>query len=83
MLVLTRKGEEGISLDLPDGRRIRLFAEVVGANKVKLVIDAPEDVRVGRLQAAKPPKRHAPRGKFTSANTQNGVPQWKTQNTTR
>lgn len=63
MLVLTRRSEEGVSLDLPDGRRIRLFVELSGASKVKVCIDAPNDVRVGRLRATKPPRRDFAKGK--------------------
>lgn len=64
MLVLTRRDEEGISLDMPDGRRVRLFVEIAGAGKAKLCIDAPSDVRVGRLPATKPRKKSAVRGSF-------------------
>ena len=73
MLVLTRKSEEGITLDLPDGRRVRIFVEVAGANKAKLCIDAPSDIQVGRLAATKKPIK-------TTKNRSD--PQWTTQSTT-
>lgn len=64
MLVLTRKDEEGVSLDMPDGRRIRLFIEVVGANKAKICIDAPGDVQIGRLGASKPRRNPVSKSNF-------------------
>lgn len=71
MLVLTRRDEEGISLDLPDGRRVRLFVEIVGGGKAKLCIDAPNDVRVGRLKATRPPRKPSAKGSFRRSREMN------------
>lgn len=72
MLVLTRKDEEGITLDMPDGRRVRIFVEVCGANKAKLCIDAPSDVSVGRL-AATPSSARRVAGRRNRRNESKGV----------
>lgn len=73
MLVLSRRGGEGLSLTLPDGTVVRLFVEPSGQGKVKCVIDAPPNVRVDRL---------ADTGKRTKRNRRNGAG-WITKSITR
>jgi len=73
MLVLSRKGGEGLSFTLPDGTVVRLFVEPSGPGKVKCVIDAPPSVRVDRL---------ADTGKRTKRNRRSGAG-WITKSITR
>jgi hypothetical protein len=80
LLVLTRRDKEGIVLNLPSGEEVRIFVEVAGANKAKLVVDAPQDVRVGRL--SKSGVASGSRG-VSAARTYSERKTWKTRNTSR
>lgn len=73
MLVLSRRGGEGLSLSMPDGTVVRLFVEPSGQGKVKCVIDAPTNVRVDRL---------ADTGKRTNRKKRSGAG-WITKSITR
>lgn len=49
MLVLTRRPEESIAIDLPDGRLIEIrVVEVFGKSRVRLGIEAPGGYHVWR-----------------------------------
>lgn len=68
MLVLTRKRDEGITITLPDGRKMGLtILEIRGhqpggpAGKVRIGISAPEDVLIFRDEIEPDPTVH----KFT------------------
>ena len=54
MLVLTRSRLEKIILTLPSGDRVQLTVVDIRGDKVRLGIEAPDDVRIhrGEVQAA-------------------------------
>jgi carbon storage regulator CsrA len=48
MLVLTRKVNERVAVDLPDGRRVWVQLLEIDRNKVRLAFVADKDVRINR-----------------------------------
>jgi carbon storage regulator CsrA len=53
MLGLTRHANENVVLILPDARRIEINVEWVRGNKVRLGLDAPQDVAIWRGELLK------------------------------
>ena len=50
MLVLSRKQHEGLVLQFPGGKEAKIWVSHSGSNsKVKIVIDAPREISVGRI----------------------------------
>ncbi len=67
-------------LTLPTGDEVHVFVEVAGSNKAKLVVDAPQDVRVGRLSKTGAASRD---GGVAAKRSQSERKPWKTKNTSR
>jgi len=55
MLVVSRKLGESVTIDLPDGRVIKVTLTEVGLGKARIGIDAPRDVNIARTELV-PPK---------------------------
>ena len=55
MLCLSRKLGESITIDLPDGRIIKITLNEIGINKARIGIDAPRDINIARTELV-PPK---------------------------
>ena len=46
MLVLTRKSDESLTFQLPDGRKMLIRVKDIRSQSLSVCIDAPKDVRV-------------------------------------
>jgi carbon storage regulator CsrA len=51
MLVLTRKSDESLTFELPDGRKMLIRIKDIHSQSARVCIDAPKDVRVYRTEA--------------------------------
>jgi carbon storage regulator CsrA len=50
MLCLTRRLDEEVIVEMPDGRIVRVRVGEVRADRVRLLFDAPQDVRIDRRE---------------------------------
>ena len=50
MLVLQRKENESVVIDLPDGRTIEILLTKIFGDKARIGIQAPADVRIFRRE---------------------------------
>lgn len=61
MLVLTRKTDERICIDTPEGRRVVLTVVEIRGNQVRIGLEAPDEVKIQREEhlapALRPPRR--------------------------
>ena len=62
MLLLTRRRDESIIIELPDGRTISVMAAKCFGDRVQLGIDAPRDIPVHRLEIYEAIQREKERG---------------------
>ena len=49
-MVVTRKLGESITIDLPDGKVIKITLTEVGLGKARIGIEAPRDINIARTE---------------------------------
>jgi len=72
MLVLSRKEGESIRI----GDRVEVFVLAISRKKIRIGIEAPTDVNVGRSELVAPPERSDQRRLSYSKTTSEGHPQF-------